>query len=578
MFSILNMIQYSVGITAVASRRWTLFRHESIPMIDLPLEDRVLAKVLRRAAEAQPDWPFILHADQVFSYSDVEKLSTQLAHGLRRWGVTKGSRVAMILDNSPRYLLTLFAVAKLGALNVPINTAARGDLLRYYLSDAECTHILVQDTYLGLLREISPQIQAPIGLLRSDGEHSDFSGPSWEDLLADGEALKESPLEVEINAWDPWLILYTSGTTGPSKGSICPNAHSLSIGRTQAMRMALEPSDRLYTCLPLFHGNALNYSTLTALWARATVALETRFSASRFWADIHRYGATQFNAMMVVTSILEKLPVTPEERDNPVRIAAIVPPPANRRQLEERWGLKIMSQYALSEACPVAVLAPGEAYDRPRTSGRVAPNIELRLVDESDVEVPRGAPGEIVIRTREPWTMFSGYYGKPEATLAAFRNLWFHTGDRAILDEDGYLVFVDRVKDAIRRRGENISAFEIETILKGHHCIVEAAAVPVPSELGEDEVAVFVVRSGPQLDERGVIDYAIRNMAYYMVPRYVTFADALPMTPSQKVSKPALRAQARDTYREMWDREAHGIEVNRFSAAVLAAASASNKT
>ena len=536
-------------------------------MIDFPLEARVLPNILRRAAEAQPDWPFMLHRDQSLSYADTERLSTQLAHGLRKWGVAKGARVASILDNSPSYVLTLFAAAKLGALNVPINTAARGDLLRYYVQDADCTHVIVQDSYLRVLHEACPGLELPMAVLRTgEAALAEQKLLTWDELLADGEPFREASLDVALNAWDPWLILYTSGTTGPSKGSICPNAHSLSIGRTQALRMALEPADRLYTCLPLFHGNALNYSTLTALWARATVALESRFSARRFWADIQRYRATQFNAMMIITSILEKLPVTPEERDNPVRIAALVPPPANRRQLEQRWGLQIISQYALSEACPVAVLAAGEAYDKPRSSGRVSDNVELRIVDENDIEVPRGTPGEIVIRTRQPWTMFSGYYGKTEATLAAFRNLWFHTGDRAYLDEDGYLFFVDRVKDAIRHRGENISAFEIETILKGHEAVLEAAAVPVPSELGEDEVAVFIVKSALQLTEREVIEYAVRNMAYFMVPRYVRFVDELPKTPSQKISKPALRELARASYREMWDREANGIEVNRFTA------------
>jgi crotonobetaine/carnitine-CoA ligase len=542
-------------------------------MVDFPLEERVLARVLRRAAEAQPERPFILHGDQALSYAETERLSTQLAHGLRRWGVVKGSRVASILDNSPRYVLTLFAVAKLGALNVPINTAARADLLRYYLKDADCTHIVIQDTYLPVLREAYADVQAPIALLRSGAEEgaAAFSGPLWEDLLADGEPFPEKSLQVELDAWDPWLILYTSGTTGPSKGSVCPNAHSLSIGRTQANRMALEPADRLYTCLPLFHGNALNYSTLTALWARAAIALEARFSARRFWPDIQRYQATQFNAMMIVTSILEKLPVTPEEQENPVRIAAIVPPPSNRRQLEERWGLQIISQYALSEACPVAVLAAGEAYDKPRTSGRVSQELELRIVDEHDREMPPGAPGEIVIRPRHPWSIFAGYYGNSESTLAAFRNLWFHTGDRAYLDADGYLFFVDRVKDAIRRRGENISAFEIEMVLKGHEGVLEAAAVPVPSDLGEDEVAVFIVKANSDLTERDVIEYAVRNMAYFMVPRYVKFVEELPKTPSQKVSKQTLRDQAKAAYREMWDREASGIEVNRFTASKLAA-------
>ena len=162
--------------------------------------------------------------------------------------------------------------------------------------------------------------------------------------------------------------------------------------------------------------------------------------------------------------------------------------------------------------------------------------------------------------------MFNGYYGKPDATIAAFRNLWFHTGDRGYLDTDGYLYFVDRVKDAIRRRGENISAYEIETILTGHDGIREAAAVPVPADLGEDDVAVYIVRALPALTEREVVEYAARSMAYYMVPRYVQFVDELPKTPSQKISKAPLRERAKSTYRAMWDREAHGIRIDRFTA------------
>jgi len=537
-------------------------------MIDFPLEERVLAHLLRTAATAQPDHPFILHRDETYTYADVERMTNALAAGLRGFGVTRGSRVALLLDNSPRYILTLFAVAKLGALNVPINTASRGDLLRYYLTDAECTHAVVQDTYRGVLAEAWPEMAIPVATVRSEGTAAS-AGATWDDLLADGHRAREGGVDHVAQAWEPWLILYTSGTTGPSKGSVCPQAHSLTIGRTQATRMDLTPQDRMYTCLPLFHGNALNYSTLTALWGRSTIALETRFSASRFWPDIHRYRATQFNAMMIVTSILEKQPVTDLERDNPVRIAVLVPPPSNRRELEARWGLSILSQYAMSEACPLSVLGAGEAYDKPRTSGRVAPNIELRIVDENDIEVPRGAAGEVVIRTREPWTMMTRYYNKPEATANVFRNLWFHTGDRAYLDPDGYLFFVDRVKDAIRRRGENISAYEIELVLKGHAGITEVAAVPAPSDLGEDEVVVFVVRADPALTERDVVLYAVANMAYYMVPRYVQFVTELPKTPSEKVSKVPLRETAKTSYKSMWDREAHGLAVDRFSAARL---------
>lgn len=538
-------------------------------MADFRLEDRIIPKVLAAAAHAQPEKPFILFRDERYSYADTETLSNQFAHGLRLWGVERGSRVAMLLDNSPQYIISFLSVAKLGALSVPINTAAHGELLMYFLNDCESTHVIVQEEYVEILKNAwGGTFKVPTIVVRSGGNEARVIEelPTWKDILLDGHSRRDVSLDVALKAWDPWLILYTSGTTGPSKGSVCPHAQSLTIGRTQSQRMDIGPSDRMYTFLPLFHGNALNYSTLTALWGRACIALETRFSASRFWADVHRYQATQFNAMMIVTSVLEKLPVTPQEQSNPVRIAVMVPPPANRRDLEKRWSLSIISQYAMSEAHPITVLGAGEAYDKSRTSGRVSSNMDVRIVDENDVEVPRGTAGEVVFRPREPWTMLLQYYGKPEATAHAFRNLWFHTGDRAYIDDDGYLFFVDRVKDAIRRRGENISAYEIELILRGHPDIVEAAAVPVPSELGEDEVCVFIVRRDAELTEKEIVEFAVDRMAYFMVPRYIAFIEELPKTPSQKVQKFTLREIAKDTYKKMWDREVAGIVVTRFTA------------
>lgn len=537
-------------------------------MIDFPIESRTVGNVLRAMAERQPDAPFILHRGETFSYGDAEAMSTRLAHGLGKWGVRPGSRVALMLENSPEYVLTLFALNKLGALSAPINTAARGELLRYFIRDLDSTHVIVQDEHLDILAEALAGVpQVPLCVMPTRERAAERSGhPFLQDLMEDGAGNGDASLDLVSKGWDPWLVLYTSGTTGPSKGNVCPNAHSLSIARLQTRRMEITPTDRMYTFLPLFHGNALNYSTLTALWGGAAIALETRFSASRFWADIHRYKATQFNAMMIVTSILEKLPPSPEEADNPVRLAMMVPPPVNRRELERRWGLRIISQYAMSEASPIALLDPGDAYDKPRTSGRLADHLEIRIVDENDIEVPPGTPGEVVIRPREPWTIFKEYHAKPEATAHAFRNLWFHTGDRAYVDQDNYLYFVDRVKDAIRRRGENISAFEIETVMQKNPKIKEIAAVPAPSEMGEDEVAVFIVPADRDLTEEEVIVFAVDQMAYFMVPRYVAFVDELPKTPSQKIQKTALRERAQSDYRSMWDREAAGIKVDRFTA------------
>ncbi|MBL4919235.1 AMP-binding protein [Szabonella alba] len=538
-------------------------------MTDIPIEQMTVSEMLRRQAERQPDAPLILHRDEELSYGTCVTRSMQLAEGLARWGVRAGSHVALMLDNSPEYVLTLLALNRLGAISIPINTAARGELLRYFIVDADTTHMLVQDVHRAVVDDaLADAPPLPVCVVPTRGVAGAASaGPVWGDLLSDGQVRASAALNHLPLGWEPWLILYTSGTTGPSKGNVCPNAHSMSIARLQARRMDLDPADRMYTFLPLFHGNALNYSTLTAIWGGAAIALEKRFSASNFWSDVHAYKATQFNAMMIVTSVLEKLEPTELERDNPLRLAMMVPPPRNRRELEDRWGLKIFAQYALSEAVPIALLDPGDAYDKPRTSGKVANDaIDVRIVDEHDIELPAGTPGEVVLRPRQPWSIFSGYYGKPEATASAFRNLWFHTGDRAYIDAEGYLYFVDRVKDAIRRRGENISAFEIETILQKHPGISEIAAVPAPSEMGEDEVAIFVVRKDETLSEAEIVSYAIDHMAYFMVPRFVLFVDSMPKTPSQKVQKNGLRERAQTAAKTMWDREAAGIRVTRFSA------------
>jgi crotonobetaine/carnitine-CoA ligase len=347
---------------------------------------------------------------------------------------------------------------------------------------------------------------------------------------------------------------------------VCPHAHPQTVGYRVGVNFDIGSEDVFYTCLPLFHGNALWYQALTALWAGASIALVPRFSASRFWKDVQRYRCTFFSAIMSVATILAKADPVPEEEDNPLRIAFVVPLPREREVLEQRWGLEFVCNYSMTELFPPYVLGPGEGYDNPGSSGTAAVGITARLVDEHDVEVAVGGVGEVVVRADEPWTIFTEYYNKPEATADAFRNLWFHTGDRGRLDEDGHFHFADRAKDAIRRRGENISAHEIEEIIAVDDRVMEAAAVPAPSELGEEDVAIYVVRADDSLTERDVVEYARDNMAYYMVPRYVSFEEELPKTPTHKIAKYLLRERAQTEFAGMWDREEHGIEVRRRSA------------
>ena len=527
-----------------------------------PLEERTIGHILADAAARNGERPYLMFGDDVYSYTDAERLSNELAAGLARAGVGRGDHVAIMMENCPEYLWLVFALGKLGAVGVPINNAAKGALLGYYLDDADCTLAVADAAYADAVCEAADTAGVALRAVyaRSDGV-VEPDGPTLDSLLEDG-AGAEAP-EADVSFHDPWLIMYTSGTTGPSKGCVCPHAHPQTVGYRVTANFSIGPDDVFYTCLPLFHGNALWYQALTAIWAGASVALVPRFSASRFWSDVQRYRCTFFSAIMSVATILEKAEPVPEEADNPLRIAFVVPLPRERRALEQRWGLELVCNYSMTELFPPYVLRAGEGYENPGSSGTAAAGIEARIVDEQDNELPAGEVGEVVVRADEPWTIFTEYYKKPEATAAAFRNLWFHTGDRGRLDSDGHFHFADRAKDAIRRRGENISAHEIEEIVTVDPRVKEAAAVPAPSELGEEDVAIYVVRADASLTERHVVEYARDNMAYYMVPRYVAFLDELPKTPTHKIAKYLLRERAQEEYSTMWDREQHGIEVRR---------------
>ena len=527
-----------------------------------PLEERTIGHILADVAGRHAARTYLTFGDDVYSYAEVERLTNELAAGLTEAGVEAGQHVAIMMENCPEYLWLVFALGKLGAVGVPINNAAKGALLGYYLDDADCVHAVADGAYASLLGEAAAAagVELQSVLPRDDGA-AELPGPRLADVFAAGGGA--GPPATDVSFSDPWLIMYTSGTTGPSKGCVCPHAHPQTVGYRVADNFALGPDDVLYTCLPLFHGNALWYSALSALWAGGSVALAPRFSARGFWGDIQRYGCTFFSAIMSVATILEKAEPVPEEKDNPLRLAFVVPLPREREELERRWGLEFVCNYSMTEIFPPYVLGPGEGYDNQGTSGTTAAGIQARLVDEHDHEVPAGEVGEVLVRPDEPWTIFTEYYKKPEATSEAFRNLWFHTGDRARLDADGHFHFADRAKDAIRRRGENISAHEIEEIVTVDTRVKEAAAVPAPSDLGEEDVAIYVVRSDPSLTERDVVEYARDNMAYYMVPRYVQFVDELPKTPTHKIAKYVLRERVATEYAGMWDREEHGIEVRR---------------
>ncbi len=319
--------------------------------------------------------------------------------------------------------------------------------------------------------------------------------------------------------------------------------------------------DIFLTFLPLYHINAQVLTTLTALVAGAQMVLLDRFSASQFWDEIRYYGATQFNYLGAVIPILAKQPEKSDDADNPARIALGAGcPPAIMDEVEQRFGIKCLEGFGMTEiGIPVHVMPDDR---RKGSCGKPMDIYEIRLFDDNDNEVPVGEIGEIVFRPREPFTMMSEYYKMPEKTLEACRNMWFHTGDLAKKDADGYLYFVDRKKDALRRRGENISSFEVERAINTHPKVLESAAVAVRSELAEDEVKICVVlKPGKELSPEELISYSVERMPYFAVPRYVEFMESLPKTPTERTQKYLLK-QAGVTPKT-WDREKAGIKVTR---------------
>lgn len=537
-----------------------------------PPAERTIGRILADKARRIGDRPFLHWEGRTYSYADVDDLTNRYARGFARLGVTRGTAVALMLPNCPEVLWVIWGLGKLGAVAVPLNTSAKGDQLAYYLTQSESTWLCVDELWLDRIEQ--PLAGAPgirqIAVL-TDGDRDGAAAPPIAGRPAhrlqdfEDQSGAELSLEYSVEPHDPHLIMYTSGTTGPSKGVVSPHSQGHAVGRHMAVYTEYRDTDVLYTCLPLFHANALWFTVYAALWAEASVALYPKFSARSFWQEIRESGATVFNCLGAMANIVWQLPPGPQDRDHAVRSCMLVPTSkALVDGFQERYGIVVTSVYAMTENFAVTVYGPRDSREKAASAGRIRDYVSMQIIDESGNPLPAGEVGEICLRPNEPGMFMLGYYRMPEATVEAVRDLWFHTGDRGHLDEEGYLFFSDRQKEAIRRRGENISAYEVETALCKHPSVHEAAAVPVPSDLSEDDVMVYLVRApGSEVSYEELVGYSVEHMAYFMVPRYWKFVDELPKTASQKVEKYKLKVAAQEGKDDLWDRERAGLRVAR---------------
>ena len=361
-----------------------------------------------------------------------------------------------------------------------------------------------------------------------------------------------TPITPAHSQFDPAMVLFTSGTTGPSKG--CVLSHRYAVRQAQLMidNLQLRRDDVLYCPFPMFHIDATVLTVVPAMLLATTAAIGDRFSASGFWDEVRRAGATVFDFMGATLTMLHKRPVLADDGDNPARLGWGVPVPEFAAEFEHRFGVQLVELYGSTDA-GIPMYHPVDEPRRQGSCGRVIPQYDVRLFDQSGDEVAIGDVGEIVVRPNEPSLMSDGYYGMPLATLESRRDLWFHTGDLARRDTDGFFYFVGRRTDSIRRRGENISAFEVEEVVKLHPAVLDAAAFGVPSDLTEDDVMVAVVaRPGHAVDPQELAGFCAARMGRHMVPRYVDVVEVLPRTPTEKVEKAQLRQ--RGVTPTTWDR------------------------
>jgi crotonobetaine/carnitine-CoA ligase len=522
-----------------------------------PLQ-RTVPEMLRRQAEKYGDRPLFVCGGERWTYAQALGLAARDAGMLLAAGVAPGDRVALLCGNRPELLRLILGCAWAGAVSVPLNAAVRGFPLQHMLSNSGAKVLAIEADLLPALDtiDLTALPLTRIWVIGQSGAVPATEGVPIEPLPAPGG---EAP-PAASGPGDLFTILYTSGTTGLSKGVCCPHAQYFWWGAYTGWQLGVHEGDVLHTPLPLFHTNALN-CFFQALLHGATQVVEQRFSVSGFWPTLAQSGATVTYLLGAMAPMLLSRPPSPVERAHRVRVALAPGVPENfHAPFTARTGVVLLDGFGSTESNLIIAARPDDR--KPGYMGRLVPGFDARVVDDADNEVADGEPGELIVRAEEPFSIASGYFAMPEKTVEAWRNLWLHTGDRVIREPDGNYRFVDRMKDAIRRRGENISSYEVEQVLGSHPAVALAAVFPVPSDLAEDEVmAAIVLKDGASAGEEELVRFCEGRMPYFAVPRYVELTDALPRTESGKVQKYMLRERGRTA--ATWDREAAGVVLKR---------------
>lgn len=501
--------------------------------------DWVMSAILEDRAERFGDRIAVHTPSGGVSYAQLRDNAQRVAAQLASLGVKPGDCVATMLNATPDYLSAWLGCAWSGAIEVPVNTEYKGFFLEHVLRESGAVVLIVQAEYAERLLSIeTPDLRHIIIVGETAMPLAGVAQHNFSDFAAFAPAPRSPRSEQDM-----LYVLYTSGTTGPSKGVIHCNRSAMWTARVWKELAQLGPDDVGYSYLPLYHVTARSALVKACILAGAASVVREHFSVNEFWPDVRRYGATFTMYMGAVILFLTKQAEVAGELDNTLRIAGgAACPPEVGREFERRFGCKLLEVYGMTEIGTAS--GPRAGVVVPGTMGKPFDHLEIRIHDAGDNPLPAGELGEIVVRPNDPYAIMQGYWRQPEATLEAWRNLWFHTGDLGKMTPEGDLIFVDRLKDSIRRRGENISSFEVERAVQSHPTVQECAAFAVPSEATEDDVMIAVVaRPDRAIDAAALFDHCEQNMPRFAVPRYLRVVRALPKTPTGRVQKHVLRQE-----------------------------------
>lgn len=521
-------------------------------------EECVLRYVLDRWASSQPDEIFAKFYDgSQWSYAECRARAQRVSGALYRLGVRQGDNVVVCLPNGPAALESWFGINYLGGVFVPVNTAYRGGILQHILDLAAASVAIIHADLLPRLADIEIRHLKTVVVIGGPVTGS-YPGVTLIDESILCDSCEPAPLERAIQPWDSIYVMFTSGTTGPSKAVLSSYIHAYGFSRYGAWPI-YGHDERHLVLLPVFHVGGAN-GIFTQLTLGGSIAVYESFKTREFWNIVRESEATTAVGLGIMASFLLKEPPSDRDTDHGLRTVLCAPVSQDTIDFGERFGVNICAVFSMSEAC--AVISTGLNPTKMGSSGRPIPGFDVRIVDDNDFEVPVGEVGELVVRSDQPWRLMTEYYGNLEATARAWRNGWFHTGDLLRRDSDGDYFFVDRKKDAIRRRGENISSLEVECEILRHPSVREAAVYPAKSELSEDEVMVAIsLVENHELKLEDLIEFLIPRMAYFMIPRYVRVLAEVPKTSTGKIAKNGLREEG--VTPDTWDREAVGIIIKR---------------